>query len=200
MASRRPTTPRSGASRRTGGNGQRAVRDQAGSRRPAPAARPRTTPARPLSAPWGLSRRAAVVAGLLLVVGIAVAPFLRDAVNQQSEIAALQRDVAEREARVGELEQQLERWDDPAFVKAQARQRLKYVMPGEVGYVVLDEGETEQEPQTPSDAAAEEVAGSDRPWFGSLWESVQQAGNPDEPPPASLVPNSDLDPKPAPSP
>ena len=32
-----------------------------------------------MTAPRGFSRRAAVLAGLLLVVGIAVAPFLRDA-------------------------------------------------------------------------------------------------------------------------
>ena len=33
------------------------------------------------------------------------------------------------------------RWDDPAYVEAQARARLHFVRPGEVGYVVLTEEE-----------------------------------------------------------
>jgi cell division protein FtsB len=147
-----------------------------------------------------LSRRAAVLAGLLLVVGIALAPFLKDAVNQQAELAALERDVVQREQRVDELEQQLDRWDDPAFVKAQARQRLKYVMPGEVGYIVLDE-RPEEEPVGPSSQAAGDVEGHAGPWFGSLWQSVQQAGQE----PVDLTKPADPaqdpgDPKPAPSP
>jgi cell division protein FtsB len=153
-----------------------------------------------VTAPRGFSRRAAVLAGLLLVVGIAVAPFLRDAANQQSEISALREEVATREKNVADLEQQLERWDDPAFVKAQARQRLKYVMPGEVGYLVLDEGEKQEEPTTPTDVAAQQVSTSTRPWFGTLWESVQEAGNPEQPAHGSLLPEQESDPKPAPEP
>jgi cell division protein FtsB len=190
MASRRPTTPRGGAPRRAA-NGA--------SSRPAPAARPRTTSAQVAVVPRGLSRRAAVLAGLLLVVGIALAPFLRDAVNQQAELAALERDVVQREQRVDELSRQLERWDDPAFVKAQARQRLKYVMPGEVGYIVLDERPAEEAGADPSSEAAGEVAGSTRPWFGSLWQSVQQAGEPESTAPAAPAEDPGA-PKPAPSP
>jgi hypothetical protein len=136
----------------------------------------------------------------LLVVGIAVAPFLRDAANQQSEISALREEVATREKNVADLEQQLARWDDPAFVKAQARQRLKYVMPGEVGYLVLDEGEKQEEPTTPTDVAAQQVSTSTRPWFGTLWESVQEAGNPEQTAHGSLLPEQETDPKPAPEP
>jgi cell division protein FtsB len=153
-----------------------------------------------VTAPRGFSRRAAVLAGLLLVVGIAVAPFLRDAANQQSEISALREEVATREKNVADLEQQLARWDDPAFVKAQARQRLKYVMPGEVGYLVLDEGEKQEEPTTPTDVAAQQVSTSTRPWFGTLWESVQEAGNPEQTAHGSLLPEQETDPKPAPEP
>lgn len=150
--------------------------------------------------PRGLSRRAAVLAGLLLVVGIALAPFLKDAVNQQAELAALERDVAAREQRVDELEQQLERWEDPAFVKAQARQRLKYVMPGEVGYVVLDE-RPEEQPAGPSSQAAGEVEGHTGPWFGSLWQSVELAGQESAELSQPADPSQDPgDAKPAPSP
>ena len=79
--------------------------------------------------PRGLSRRAAVMAVLLLVVATAMSPFVRALVAQQSRIAALEADVAAREQRVSDLDSELERWDDPAFVIAQARQRFTYVMP-----------------------------------------------------------------------
>ena len=32
------------------------------------------------------------------------------------------------------------RWDDPVYVRSQARQRLYYVLPGEVSYLVMDAG------------------------------------------------------------
>lgn len=160
MSSRRPTTPRG----------------PSGSRRPAEAARPRAASAAMAPLPRGLSRRTAVLAGLLLIVGIAVAPFLRDAVHQQAELAALQQSVAEQQQRVDELSSQLKRWDDPAFVKAQARERLKYVNPGEVGYIVLDEAPAQEPQQDTPTGVATPVPGSDRPWFGQLWESVQRAG------------------------
>lgn len=167
MPSRRPTTPKASGPGRGGG-----------SRRPAPAARPRSEPTTTAaSPPRALSRRAAVVAVLLLVVAAAMAPALRDFVNQQADMAALQDEVAEREARVAALTDQLERWEDPAFVAAQARQRFGFVMPGEVGYVVLDEPVVEAEAADPSAAAASEAAKTDRAWFGSLYDSLAQAGD-----------------------
>lgn len=117
-----------------------------------------------------------MLAVLLLLVAAATAPSLRDFVNQQAELAALEDEVAEREQRVTELEDQLRRWEDPAFMAAQARQRFGFVMPGEVGYVVLDEPVAEAEEVDPSTAAALGAAQTDRAWFGSLWESLEQAG------------------------
>lgn len=116
------------------------------------------------------------MAVLLLVVATAMSPFVRALVAQQSRIAALETDVGEREQRVADLESELARWDDPAFVVAQARQRFTYVMPGEVGYVVLDDPATTSPTEDPSGAAAQQVSGSDSSWFGSLWSSVQLAG------------------------
>lgn len=139
--------------------------------------------------PRGLSRRAAVMAVLLLVVATAVSPFVRALVAQQSRIAALETDVSEREQRVADLESELARWDDPAFVVAQARQRFTYVMPGEVGYVVLDDPAVTSPQEDPSGAAVEQVSGSDSSWFGSLWSSVLLAG---EAPDDASEPASDL--------
>lgn len=128
--------------------------------------------------PRGLTRRAAVLAVLLLAAAVVLAPHLRMLAEQQATISALQTRVTEQEADVERLQGELARWEDPAFVQAQARERLFMVMPGETGYVVLDPPQAE-EPAPQAAAAAEqavEALGEDQPWFGTLWESVQLAG------------------------
>jgi len=115
------------------------------------------------------------------VIAVAVSPFLRAWVEQQSEVAALRAEIAEREATIDELDDQLTRWDDDAYIVAQARERFTYVMPGEVGYVVLDESPTERDAAAPAAAAARGVAEGHGSWFGALWSSVQLAGGTEGP-------------------
>jgi cell division protein FtsB len=108
-----------------------------------------------------------------LVVGllaITLAYPLREYVGQRAEIAGLRESTAAQQRRVAELEAQRERWRDPAYVQAQARERLNFVLPGETRYVVLE----------PDEAPAPGVPGRvrvipGRPWFGALWESVVAA-------------------------
>lgn len=206
MPSRRPTAPRApGPGRGTSAPSPRRGAGRGtdgGSRRPPTAARPRSAPTgTPTAVPRGLSRRAALIAVLLLVVAAATAPNLRDFVNQQAELAAVTEEVAQREQRVADLQDQLDRWEDPAFVMAQARQRFGFVMPGEIGYVVLDEPVAEVEAADPSTAAAADAARTDRAWFGSLWESLELAG--EEVPAGGPAPEpdaADVDPEPLPAP
>lgn len=122
---------------------------------------------------------------LLVVVAFAfslVVPTVRSFLAQRAEVAALERDVAAARARNADLEAELLRWDDPAYVAAQARERLAYVLPGEVAYRVVDpevvdttpDVDDAAEPETPSSGVL--VPASDVPWFESIWESVQVAG------------------------
>ena len=47
----------------------------------------------------------------------------------------------EAQADVDELEAEIARWDDPAYIEAQARDRLYYVFPGDRSYLVVgDDG------------------------------------------------------------
>lgn len=88
--------------------------------------------------------------------------------SQRAEISALEQDVAQSRERVSALEAELADWDDPAFVIAQARSRLHFVFPGEVGYVVLGE---DDRPVLPQSQDAPEAA----PWYERLWDSARQA-------------------------
>jgi cell division protein FtsB len=119
-------------------------------------------------------RRAAVFGGVMIVLAVLLAPALRSYWAQQQQIAALQQHVADQRATVADLEQQRAAWDDPAYVKAQARSRLKFVMPGERAYNVIDAPAPKAtKAATP---AARQDAKRDRPWFGDLWRSVEVAG------------------------
>ena len=114
---------------------------------------------------------------VILVAFIVLAPTLRHAVEQQEQLRRVTADVAAAEERTAELEAQLLRWQDEDFVKAQARDRLGFVMPGERTYRVIDPhtvlGEAE-----PSEEGDDRVlpAVNDAPWYLQIWESVEVAG------------------------
>ena len=66
---------------------------------------------------------------LVLIIGalVVLAPSLRILVEQQQELAALEQRVAEQQAAVEGLAVQIDRWQDPAYIEAQASDRLLYV-------------------------------------------------------------------------
>ena len=106
---------------------------------------------------------ALVAATLLLTLAVPVRAWFA----QRSEIAGLRADVDAARDRVAALEVQKQRWDDPALVAAEARRRLHFVLPGEVGFVTLgaagatDTAAVGQDPQAP--------------WYSSLWGALQAA-------------------------
>ena len=115
-----------------------------------------------------LTGRAAILVLVLAALVVTLAIPLRAWMSQQAEIAALEADVAHSRERVESLRAELEDWEDPAFVIAQARSRLHFVFPGEVGYVVLGE---DDRPIVPEDERAADQA----PWYSRLWDSTLQA-------------------------
>jgi hypothetical protein len=72
------------------------------------------------------------------------------------------------------LKRQVSRWQDPNYVKQQARDRINMVMPGETGYWVfgsdLPAGAAASDPGA---AAVQDPANV--PWVDSLWESVRRS-------------------------
>jgi len=98
---------------------------------------------------------------------------VKEYLRQHSELTRLRSLTAATQARVDALEEQKQRWADPAYVQAQARERLHFVLPGETGYVVLqpDRPAVPQTlpPPTPPVLPA---------WYTQLWASVQGADQP----------------------
>lgn len=100
----------------------------------------KASPVVPPRLPTGLSRvtqRAVVLITVVGVLGLSYVGVLRAFLIQGNDLAQAQQQIDQRTARVATLEVELARWRDPAYVKAQARTRLGWVMPGEVGYRVI---------------------------------------------------------------
>lgn len=119
--------------------------------------------------------RLVVLGGVLAVLAVLLAPALRSYLAQQQQISALRHQVRQQEQQVTELQKERAAWNDPAFVKAQARDRLKFVMPGERAYTVIDPRPQPPATSSPVRAAASTARG-DRSWFGDVWRSAQIAG------------------------
>ena len=143
---RRTRTPRSAASATengpaatASGSGVRAVGRSLARRLP-----------RPRFRDVGFTRRALVLLGVVAILALPYANSLRILVNQQRDLALANGQIAERTAQVADLDAQLQRWRDPAYVMSQARTQLGWVLPGETGYrvigadgkVILDSGES----------------------------------------------------------
>lgn len=84
-----------------------------------------------------ITRRAVAVVVVLFILLFSYLNSLRVYFRQQQQIATTQVEIAQREKAIEQLEDEKARWKDADYVKAQARSRLGWVMPGEVGYKVI---------------------------------------------------------------
>ena len=126
-----------------------------------------------------LTGRALVLALVVGVLAVSYASSLRAFLDQRERIVALKTAIAERAADIDRLEREKRRWADDAYVKAQARERFGYLMPGETGYQVIDEDGQPLSPHAelsdPDDVLPTPVPTA---WWETAWESVELAGRP----------------------
>ncbi len=120
------------------------------------------------------SGRMLALAVVMIAITIMLAPTVKIFIDKRAEIAALEADIAARQAERDNLKLQVSRWQDPNYVKQQARDRINMVMPGETGYWVfgsdLPAGTASGQAGTGS---AEDPA--NLPWVDSLWESIRRS-------------------------
>src|SRR5262245_33306196 len=106
------------------------------SRRPQTVARPRVVSLAKADVPRFTSRALILVLVALLLVG-SYTSALRVWWNQHSEIQAAKIEIETRRDAIKDLQNTKRRFDDPAYIQQQARERFGWVMPGEVGYRVI---------------------------------------------------------------
>lgn len=194
MAERRPGIPRRagrpvapsgarGGGKRAGTGSRRAPRSpgterSGAARRPRDAARPRRTPAPRGDGPAttaqgpvrGITRRGLALIAIVVVALATLVPTLNRYVSQRQQLATAQEQVEQQRSDVDALQAQVDRWDDPTFVAAQARERLVFAFPGETQYRLTDTS-GEDVPLTEDQKRAEEAR--KEVWYDALWTSVE---------------------------
>jgi cell division protein FtsB len=113
------------------------------------------------------------LAVVMIAITIMLAPTVKIFFDKRAELAALSADIEARQAEQDVLRQQLSRWQDPNYVKQQARDRINMVMPGESGYWVFGSELPAGTSSSQTATAAQDPA--DLPWVDSLWESIRRA-------------------------
>ena len=129
------------------------------------------------------ARRAAILAAVVCVLTLTIAGPVRTYFGQRTEMKQLKATEEQLRAQIAELEQQKVKLGDPVFIAAQARERLGFVMPGEIPYQV----------QLPPGAAAPPLPGvepatvnPDQPWYTALWGTIADKPYGIAPPPAPV--------------
>ena len=134
------------------------------------------------------ARRAAILAAVVCVLTLTIAGPVRTYFAQRAEMNQLKAAETQLRSQIDDLEQQKVKLGDPVFIAAQARERLGFVMPGDIPYQV----------QLPPSAVPPTAPGGDGapaastdPWYTSLWHTIADAPHgvaPPEPPPVVAPP------------
>ena len=120
-----------------------------------------------------LTGRALILAAVVALLVLALSVPVRNWLAQRAEVTALRADIAASSERIEQLQTELARWSDPAFVSTEARRRLHFVLPGEIGYVTISSD------GRPAEAVLSEAAAqAPRGWHSLVWESIERADGP----------------------
>jgi cell division protein FtsB len=151
------------------------------------------TPEQPVRRRPRLTGRSAIVIVVLAVLFVSYASSLRAYFSQRSHIDDLQNQIAQDRSAIAQLREERGRWQDEAFIEAQARERFGWVRPGEVGLRVI--GEDGQPLDVASELTDPASLGEDpdAQWWSSTWASLRSAGAPERP---AVAPAHRLGPRP----
>jgi cell division protein FtsB len=123
--------------------------------------------------PRQVTGRATVLFAVLIALALGYTYPIRVYLNQQSDIARMEAAQEAQRQRIGELSEQAALWEDPEYIKIQARERFYMVLPGEVPLVVL----TDEEGAARENGGAVDTdsAAAVDPWYDTLWSSIVAA-------------------------
>lgn len=180
MTPRRPTSSQSGTRRVARGVRPRQVPTERAASSAGTAGTAGTDPVGsepqgvPTTAPERvLPPRIVTLAVVCLLAFVVVFTSLRAYLSQQAQYDAVVSKIKEASDTSTSLENELARWKDDTYVRAQVRERLGYVMPGDTSYVVVGADSVKQ----PGAGDGATQGSQDVPWYQALRESSQAAGH-----------------------
>ena len=120
------------------------------------------------------SGRVFAVAATFFLLALFLAPPIKNYFVQRAQISALQSQLDSDRSALAAARRELLLWQDPEYIKSQARERLHFVMPGERQYIVTgDDGST-----TDGEKANQVVTDlpEGQPWYMRMIASITEAG------------------------
>ena len=146
------------------------------SARQLPAAAPTETPVGGWLRGIHFSGFSLVMMAILVLAVVVLAPSLRTYAEQRQQINALNAAVSEQQAQVDELTSERERWNDRTYITTQARDRLSYVQPGDISFLVINDLPVPVVGTDESAAVSTNIQDTKIDWLGSLFASAMTAG------------------------
>jgi cell division protein FtsB len=120
-----------------------------------------------------LTGRAVLLGALVLLLALTLTGPVRQWLAGREQIDQLAAERSSLDAQVRDLQAQLRRQSDPAYVARQARERLTYVLPGDRLVVVVDG--TTVRGDTGTAVPAPGRTGTRPPWYDGLLQSLATA-------------------------
>lgn len=124
---------------------------------------------------------------LVVVIGsFLVSPDVEAFLNQRRQIAEMEESIRLAQEQVAQMQEERDRWQDPVYIRSQARDRLYYVLPGEVSYLVMDASGMDFSDTSgtvgalladrrSADEISTEISAANDNWVDSLLESFLRA-------------------------
>jgi len=124
----------------------------------------------------------AILVVVLAVLVVSYASSMRAYLQQRSHIEELRAQIVGSERDIKALEREKRRWQDDAYIEAQARERFGWVLPGETSYQVIDRNGKPLERSdelTDPDSVARQVPD---PWWDKVYGTLEAADHPKKAP------------------
>ena len=113
---------------------------------------------------------------ILVLAVVVLAPSLRTYAEQRQQINALNADVTQQQTQVDRLKSERERWNDRTYVTTQARDRLSYVQPGDISFLVINDLAVPVGGDSQDTPVSTDIQDTKIDWLGSLFASAMTAG------------------------
>jgi len=120
------------------------------------------------------SGRTFAIAAIFFALALFLAPPIKNYFTQRAQISALESQLASDYSALDAARKELMLWQDPNYIKSQARERLHFVMPGERQYIVTGGDETED--SSNNGISVVENLPEGQPWYTRMIASVTEAG------------------------
>lgn len=120
------------------------------------------------------SNRVLALSAIFFVLALTIAPPVKHYFTQRAQISALKAQLSADNSALQKAREELTLWQDPEYIKSQARERLHFVLPGERQYIVT-EGENKAGQNSTTKIASSLADG--QPWYSRLIASISETGN-----------------------